>query len=140
MTTKHYSKDYLQEQKVKQMQSSFVIINQTLALVSFVYRYSRTHKLGVAPTGPLMQHISCCINAIPLPEMAAILCTLYQDIFSGFLSSLQQEMLQIYYFYFFDVIIKISTINCYIKFMIVVNYVKAISSDIGSTGDKIRSQ
>ena len=35
------------------MQSSYVnvIINQTLALASFIYRYSRTHKLGVAPTG-----------------------------------------------------------------------------------------
>ena len=33
-----------------------------------------------------------------LPEITAILCTLYLDIFSGFLSNLQQEMLQVYYF------------------------------------------
>ena len=33
-------------------------------------------------------------------------------------------------FYLFDVIIKISAINCCIEFITVVNYVKAITSDI----------
>ena len=54
-------------------------------------------------------------------------------VLGGFLSNLQQEMLQVYYiFYLFDVIIKISAINCCIGFITVVNYVKAITSDIMS--------
>ena len=37
-------------------------------------------------------------NFLTLPEMAAILCMLYYDTLSGFLSNLQQEMLQVYYY------------------------------------------
>ena len=55
-------------------------------------------------------------------------------VLGGFLSNLQ---LHVYYiFYLFDIIIKISAINCCIGFITVVNYVKAITSDIKSQGMK----